>query len=533
MDGQRMTEMRRSPLAGAAFDVAIIGGGINGVAIARECGCRGLRTLLVEKHDFASGTTSRSTRIIHGGLRYLEHAELGLVRESLRERRRLLQEFPNLVRPIRFLLALDEHSNRNALTVRGGLWMYRQLGGKLNVDSAELEIRRLEQVLDSGRKWSIFDFEDGQCEFPERLVADWLIEAIAAGVVVRNHSEALAVEVSDGAVHAIRLRDAISGAEERIEANRVINAAGPWVDLVLQNSGLGTRAPLIGGVRGSHIVIPRFPGMPKAAVYSEAVDGRPIFVIPWNGQILVGTTEVPDRSDPGTVAPAPEEIDYLLKSVAKMFPQAGVQKTQVRYTFAGIRPLPATQGADFGAISRRHFLHDHREDGVAGMISVIGGKLTTAGELARQCAAKMGLPAQQHEILLVASDPIPAQDWQKALANAGLSPEITAAVIAWNGTRSRRIAENIRNRPELGAPLCDHSHHIVAEATDALEFQCAVTLGDVLLRRVPVALGPCWEESCSRTAAHRIGTAMNWSEKRMHAELESFQAERAAFLHQP
>jgi len=151
----------RGPLDGQHFHVAVIGGGINGVAVARECARAGKRTLLVEQNDFASGTTSRSTRIIHGGLRYLEHGELGLVRESLRERERLLRERAHLVNPLHFLLLLNDQSQRSALRVRAGLWLYQRLSGKKSSSgTSEMELKRLERALDTGRRWSFFSYED-------------------------------------------------------------------------------------------------------------------------------------------------------------------------------------------------------------------------------------------------------------------------------------------------------------------------------------------------------------------------------------
>src|SRR5437660_2437353 len=167
----------RARLEGQNFHVVVIGGGINGVAMARECARSGKRTLLVEQNDFASGVTSRATRIIHGGLRYLEHGEIGLVRESLRERERLLRERSHLVHPMHFLVLLNEQSQRSALKVRAGLWLYRRFAGKrTSPDLSEIEMKRVERALDSGHQWSLFNYEDAQCEFPERLVAEWLTE---------------------------------------------------------------------------------------------------------------------------------------------------------------------------------------------------------------------------------------------------------------------------------------------------------------------------------------------------------------------
>src|SRR5215471_19002987 len=209
------------------FDVLVIGGGINGVAIARECARHGRRTLLVEQNDFACGTTSRSTRIIHGGLRYLEHGELGMVRESLHEREHLLEQAPHLVREREFLLVLPRKPRsfmRSSLAVRTGLWLYhRWAGGQRAVDGG---LAAFERQLDSGESWSVYSYEDAQCEFPERLVAEWLVDAVAAGAVVRNHTQALEITRSNGHVTGVRLRDAISGQEFKVTASRIVNATG-------------------------------------------------------------------------------------------------------------------------------------------------------------------------------------------------------------------------------------------------------------------------------------------------------------------
>src|ERR1700722_5413662 len=197
----------RSSVDGQHFHVVVIGGGINGVAVARECARAGKRTLLVEQNDLASGVTSRSTRIIHGGLRYLEHGELGLVRESVRDRERLLRERSHLVHPVHFLFLLNETSQRSAMKVRAGLWLYQRLAGKTSSVLSELEFKRVERTVDAGHKWSIFNYEDAQCEFPERLVAEWLTEAVEAGAVVRNHTEVLAVDVAHGRARGVLLRD--------------------------------------------------------------------------------------------------------------------------------------------------------------------------------------------------------------------------------------------------------------------------------------------------------------------------------------
>jgi glycerol-3-phosphate dehydrogenase len=527
----------RPPLEGQHFHVVIIGGGINGVAVARECARAGKRTLLVEQNDFASGVTSRSTRIIHGGLRYLEHGEIGLVRESVRERERLLRERSHLVHPVHFLFLLNEQSQRSAMTVRAGLWLYQRFARRKSGDLTEMELKRVERALDAGHRWSILNYEDAQCEFPERLVAEWMMEAAEAGAVVRNHCEVLAVDVAQGRARGVLLRDRISGKDERVDANWILNCTGPWADRICQRSAVRTSKPMLGGVRGSHIVLPRFSGAPSAALYTEAADGRPVFVLPWNEQVLVGTTEVADTGDPGKTAPSNEEIEYLLRTVAKLFPKAKLSAHDIKYAFAGVRPLPNSPGNKASAITRRHFLHDHTADGASRLISVIGGKLTTAASLARECARKIGIAVPEPATLAMGPggslDPMLDQEVIEIAKAGSVSEETARGIMEWHGERAMDIARMALVSAELRAPVCPHSSHIVAEVVEAYRKEFAVTLGDVLLRRVPVALGACWSESCSREAALRIGAVLGWNEQALGSNLESFEMERSAFLKKP
>lgn len=531
-------EKSRSPLEGQRFQVVIIGGGINGVAIARECARAKRRTLLLEQADFAAGTTSRSTRIIHGGLRYLEHGEIAMVRESLRERQRLLHDHSHLVRPLHFLLALGPNSPRSALKVRIGLWMYRRFaGGRILPPYNSNGRRQFEALLDAGQRWSMFDYEDAQCEFPERLVAEWLVEAAEAGAVVRNHAQVLAVDVAHGRAKGVLVRDLLNGKEERIEAGWIINASGPWADRVCQRSQINTGGALVGGVRGSHIVLPKFTGAPDAAVFTEASDQRPIFVIPWNEQLLVGTTEVADQGDPGRTQPATEEVDYLLNSLHALYPGVSFSRADIRYAFAGVRPLPFARGKRPDAITRRHLLHDHSKEGVQRMISIVGGKLTTAVALARDCARAIGITVDDPKIVAVVSgDGVQAglDDFVgELMGQPGLSETAAEKIAEWHGSRALTIAQLARGNAALRAPLCPHTDHILAEALDAIQNEYAVTLGDVLLRRVPIALGKCWSSECSEIAARKIGSALGWTSGQLKESLESFEAERNAFLSKP
>jgi len=507
------------------------------VAVARECARAGKRVLLVEQNDFASGVTSRSTRIIHGGLRYLEHGELDLVRESVRERDRLLRERSHLVHPVHFLFLLNETSQRSAMKVRAGLWLYHRIAGKKAPDLSEMEMARVQRALDAGHQWLMLNYEDAQCEFPERLVAEWLTEAVEAGAVVRNHCEVLAVDITQGRARGVLLRDRTSGKDHRVDAGWIVNCTGPWADRLCQRSTVRTSKPMLGGVRGSHIVLPRFSGAPVAALYTEAADGRPVFVLPWNEQMLVGTTEVPDTGDPAKTAPSQEEVEYLLRTATTLFPKAKLSINDIKYAFAGVRPLPNSPGDKPSAVTRRHFLHDHSDEGATRLISVIGGKLTTAASLARECARKIGLVVEEPKAVAVgpgsALDPMLDQEVIEIARAGSVSEETARGMMEWHGQRAMDISRMALVSAELRAPICPHTSHIVAEVVEAYRKEFAVTLGDVLLRRVPVALGACWSESCSREAALRIGAVMGWNEQEFGANLEAFEVERAAFLQRP
>jgi glycerol-3-phosphate dehydrogenase len=284
--------------------------------------------------------------------------------------------------------------------------------------------------------------------------------------------------------------------------------------------------------------VPNFAGAPHSALYAEAVDGRPIFFVPWNRQLLIGTTEVPDRGDPGATQPSATEIAYLLKSANQIFPKARLTAASIVYAFAGVRPLPFVAEGDPAAITRRHLLRDHGADGARGMISIVGGKLTTAASLARECARALGLRVQEPTMALAADGAenveALALQWSRQIAKAtGLSKGTATALAEWYGPRAMTLARAAAHDERLRQPLCAHTQHIVAEAVVAAEDECAVSLGDILLRRVPVALGRCWSDACTRNAAERIGRALGWSAARIGLEQEEFAAERAAFLVKP
>ena len=276
------------------FDLLVIGAGINGAAIARDAALRGLSVALVEQDDIGGGTTAWSSRLIHGGLRYLEHGELGLVRESLRERELLLRNAPHLVRPLEFVLPVYAGRSRAALSIRAGLSAYDLLSprGALPRHSwlSTTAALTLEPALAQPGVRGAALYWDAQAEFPERIAVENALDARAHGALLLTHTR-VARLAQDGA-HLVG-----PGGDERVlNARAIVNATGPWLDELFTST---RHRPLLGGTKGSHIVLPRFDGAPGRALYAEAVsDGRPFFVIPWLGHLLVGATDTRFSGDP-------------------------------------------------------------------------------------------------------------------------------------------------------------------------------------------------------------------------------------------
>ncbi|HKG96900.1 MAG TPA: glycerol-3-phosphate dehydrogenase/oxidase, partial [Pyrinomonadaceae bacterium] len=318
------------------FDVIIIGAGINGAGIARDAAMRGLKVLLVDKSDVGSGTTSAPTRLIHGGLRYLEHFEFGLVRESLRERETLLKIAPHLVRPLPITIPIYKRSRRGRATIRAGMIAYDLLSGGKSLPRHRM-LSRSETLKHSpglnphGLLGSALYF-DAQIEFAERLVLENVLAARAHGAEIFTYTPVTNLVAEGGLVSGVEFVSA-EGQREFARAEVVINAAGPWIDRVLERlleQGPVASHQLIGGTKGSHIVVPAFPGAPANAIYLEAQsDRRPFFIIPWNGNFLIGTTDVRFEDNPDEVRSELWEIDYLVAETNLAFPSAQLTRDRI------------------------------------------------------------------------------------------------------------------------------------------------------------------------------------------------------------
>jgi len=368
------------------FDLVIIGAGINGAAVARDASMRGLRVLLLEKNDIGSGTTAWSTRLIHGGLRYLEHAEIGLVRESLREREILLRIAPHLVKPIPIVLPIYVGQRRGSFTVRTGMIAYDLLSFDKSLNAhrrlSRSELLLLAPGINQEGLRSAFLYYDAQVEFAERLTLETVLSAVENGAQVKTYATVDGFLTADERINGVTYTDQLTGKRFDVRSRLIINASGPWVDLLLDGSHPSSAPPLIGGTKGSHLIVQSFSGAPTTAVYVEAaVDHRPIFVIPWNGKYLIGTTDIRYSGSLDNVVISEQEIEYLLNETNRLFPTAHLSRDSILFTYSGIRPLAYANNKDEEAITRRHFIH---EDPLNGLISLVGGKLTTHRRLAAQ-----------------------------------------------------------------------------------------------------------------------------------------------------
>jgi len=418
----------------ATSTIVVLGAGINGAAIARELAVAGAEVIVVDSGDIASGTTAWSTRLIHGGLRYLEYGEIGLVRESLAERDRLVRLAPHLVRPLPFYLPVEGRwgglraaaarlagfeslarawqgpHGRGSWTVAAGLTLYDLLATgdgwprhrMVRAGAAGLP------AVDRGTFPLAATYADAQLLFPERFTVELLVDArrIAAAAGSRfdvcTHREA--AFTADGTLSVAARGDAGRRREPAIEVrpDAVVNATGAWVDRTLAGMVTGhggwsgaTGKPLIAGTKGSHLLV-RSVALRNAlcgyGVYCEAADGRPVFVLPFGAEtVLVGTTDIPFSGDPDTARADDAEIDYLLAAVVRLFPGAGVRRDEVQQHYCGVRPLPnvaagAGRGGPPAGITRRHLLVRHAGTPVP-LWSVVGGKLTTCRSLAETTAA--------------------------------------------------------------------------------------------------------------------------------------------------
>jgi len=584
---------RFSQLAGQTFDLIVIGGGIIGCGIARDAALRGLRIALFEREDFGYGTSSRSTRLIHGGLRYLEQFDFRLVRQDLREREILLRIAPHRVRPLPFLVPLYDRSWFYRFRLRLGMILYDLLSYDKSLPKHRFLSREETLQAESGLRpeglQGAARYYDAQAAFPERLCLDNALDAAAHGAFVFNHAAVVGLLREEGRVGGVRVRDTLTGEEAEARANIVVNAAGPWLDaLVTKLTGQPTAYLRL--TKGIHFAAP--PAVQNALVLFSGTDDRLFFVIPWLGYAWVGTTDTDFRGDLDTVCATRAEVDYLRATVQRLLPDADWQT--VYFTTAGVRALVRDHRPDAreSDVSRQHRVIVHTAaEGLAGLISILGGKLTAYRDIAREvvetavaplssdlppnpfpkgkgreeqippppspsqgegalssplsCSVGEGAEARAHRgevpggraASLTATRPLPGGDFtdveallREAYRQAGalgLEEAQAAHLVFLYGTRYTEILDLIREQPERGARLAAGTPDVRAQVAHAVACEFAQTACDFLMRRTTLFFTPDQGQAAAPAVVAEMRRLLGWDEARCQSEMAAYRAQVA------
>jgi glycerol-3-phosphate dehydrogenase len=472
------------------YDLLIIGGGINGVGIARDAAGRGLSVLLCEQDDLAAHTSSASTKLIHGGLRYLEHMQFSLVRKALIEREILLASAPHLMRPLRFVLPHDAHL-RPAWLIEAGLFIYDHLARRRHLaGSSRIDLRR--HVAGAALKPQYtrgFVYSDGWTD-DARLVVLNALDARERGAEILTRTRCEKLEVSRGGWAATL---ATAAGPRKVTARAAVNATGPWVSRFVREASPVSASHSVRLVKGSHIVVPRLFAH-RFAYILQNDDQRIVFAIPYeHGFTLIGTTDVEHTGDPQTVRISPDEVAYLCTAVSRYF-ATRVQPQDVVWSYSGVRPLLNDEAANPASVTRDYALELDRHP--AALLSVFGGKITTYRKLAETAvdmlARELGSPAQPWtaRALLPGGD-LPGGAYARFLRSLErrypwLPAELRYRYAHAYGTRIAHILRDARSLADLGEELLPQLYEREADYLCHVEF--ARTAEDILWRRTRLGL---------------------------------------------
>ena len=478
------------------FDLAIIGGGVNGCGVARDAAGRGNSVFLCEMNDLASGTSSFSTKLVHGGLRYLEYYEFRLVREALIEREILWQIAPHIIRPLRFVL--PHHDGlRPAWLLRLGLFLYDHIGGRdLLPPTRSVDLTRDEvgQPLIPNRYTKGFEYSD--CFVDDaRLVVLTARDAADRGAEIRTRSRAIEIRQADGIWH-VTVENTLTGERSTIKARVLVNAGGPWVEQVLASgAGVNARAK-VRLVQGSHIVVRKLYAHDRAYMFQNS-DGRIVFVIPYQDDFtLIGTTDRDFDGDPSKVKASTEEIKYLCDSVSEYLAKP-VSPEDVVWTYAGVRPL-YDDGASEAKAATREYVFELDTPGGAPLLSIYGGKITTHRRLAEEALERLSpyLRSVKARAGWTAKSPLPGGDLDVSAITAlaaellhnypFLSPAHANRLAHAYGTRAGKVLGDAKSLDDLGQPFGATLTENEVRYLMAMEWAC--TADDIVWRRSKLGL---------------------------------------------
>lgn len=497
------------------FDVAIVGGGITGAGVARDAALRGLRVALLEAHDFAGGTSSRSSRLVHGGVRYLEHGHLHLVFESSRERRILLRIAPHLVRPLAFTWPVYRGARLSRLKLALGLGLYDALSMFRNVARHERlsrrEVLEREPQLRSDGLLGGARYHDAATN-DSRLTLANVMSAVEAGAAVLNHAPVSGFEIVGGRAQGLRGRDAIGGAAFTVRAATIVNATGPWSDDVRAFEAPVDRRS-VAGSRGAHIAVPRIRiGNREAVTMLHPADGRVLFTLPAGDQAIIGTTETPTAPADRESQASADDVAYLLAAANSYFPEAALTTADVVAAWSGIRPLAQQLATgDVGSASREHTI----ARGARGVLHVTGGKLTTYREMASQVVDMFAGPGAAKERTAVVPLPggeQPLEGTRRIALESIEDAAVCERLILAHGTRWRDVWALGQERPVLRERLSPAHAVIGAEMVHGVVTEMALTLGDLLIRRTHLAFESADQgRSVAPAVAELVAPLLGWS----------------------
>ena len=502
------------------YDLIVIGGGITGAGVARDAALRGLSTLLLEKRDFASGVSSKTTRLVHGGLRYLANFEVDLVAEALRERAILRRQCPYLIAPMPILIPIYRGDPHGRAAISVGIHLYELLSRERDIPhyftaDAERTLTTEPRLNPEGLRGSAL-FYDHQIILPERLVIENILSARAAGAAVLNHRQAETIdETPDGIT--VAARDTITGGRQTFRGRVLINAGGPWVDEVRKAGGIDRRA-IIYPTKGIHLVLPK---LSDQSLFIASRDGRMFFIIPLDRWSLIGTTDTKYEGSLDEVHADSNDVEYLLNESRRVLPGLRLAKESILYTYAGIRPL-AFAGEHESKISRKHRVIIEGRQGR--IITIAGGKYTTYRNMAEDvvdaACKKLGRKARCETAvrLLAGSLPTTLDEYLKEAVprmaeRYKSAPDTVRHLVHFYGSRAEAVLQLTGEDPRLAETISPESRDIYAQVVYGIREEGARDLCDIVLRRMHLGITSSRGEPHADRIADFAAQELGWSDE--------------------